>query len=50
MSVNGSCPICGEYLVGDGYTSVIECPNTETDTFDKECDSGPWFCEEMDEE
>lgn len=25
------CEDCGEYLIGDGYTSAISCPNADVD-------------------
>lgn len=39
------CPDCGENLHGDGYTTVIRCPNADPDASDF-CapDEGPFYC------
>ena len=29
---NGTCETCGENLIGDGFTMVLQCPYTEEDT------------------
>lgn len=42
-----TCKTCGENLIGDGYTVVVHCPNT--DPFDVEPDANPIHCEEEDE-
>lgn len=40
-----TCPCCGEYLEGDGYTTVFHCPNAEWDEWvDKEPDAEAVFC------
>lgn len=39
------CRNCGEHLIGDGYTSVMQCPYTEEDTLSMEPDYGPVFCD-----
>jgi hypothetical protein len=42
-----TCPNCGEYLIGDGYTNgdPVRCPNAlEEDWWYSEPDSGPWYC------
>ena len=42
-----TCPNCGEYLVGDGYSNgdPIRCPEAlEEDWWYSEPDSGPWLC------
>ncbi len=35
---------CGESLIGDGYTVVLHCPNTEND-IDVAPDSAPIYCD-----
>ena len=42
-----TCPNCGEYLVGDGYSNgdPVRCPEAlEEDWWYSEPDSGPWYC------
>ncbi len=42
-----TCPNCGEYLIGDGYSNgdPIRCPEAlEEDWWYSEPDSGPWLC------
>jgi len=40
-----SCPVCGEYLEGDGYTTPYQCPNFRPHPdLCPEPDSGPWHC------
>lgn len=39
------CPNCGDEMLGDGYTSVLKCPQTtDADVEYAEADSGPWYC------
>lgn len=48
-----TCPHCGEYLVGDGYSNgdPVRCPNAlEEDWWYSEPDSGPWFCNDNDDD
>ena len=48
-----TCPNCGEYLVGDGYSNgdPVRCPNAlEEDWWYSEPDSGPWYCNFEEEE
>lgn len=42
----GQCRKCGENMVGDGYTQVLQCPNAG-DLDDKcyEPDAGPIECD-----
>lgn len=44
MSGNGSCPNCGWDLIGDGFTSVLQCENTTEDTWDISPDDSPVYC------
>lgn len=39
------CPTCGEYLIGDGYSVVLHCPNVDTSS-GYAPDSNPVYCEE----
>ena len=42
-----TCPNCGEYLIGDGYSNgdPVRCPEAlEEDWWYSEPDSGPWLC------
>lgn len=44
---NGSCPVCGEYLSGDGYTKVLHCPNAPLLAVDiAEPDANIIYCED----
>ena len=36
------CNVCGETMVGDGYTSAMHCPNV--DAYDREPDASPLHC------
>ena len=38
------CKNCGETMEGEGYKSVVFCPNTETDTLEYAADEGPVYC------
>lgn len=38
-----TCKDCGEYLEGDGYKTVMHCPNLEEISYD-EPDAGPVYC------
>ncbi len=29
---HGTCTTCGEYLIGDGFNTVLQCPYTDEDT------------------
>ena len=40
-----TCKVCGEDLVGDGYTLVIHCPNAEADHLEPDADIV--YCEEQ---
>ncbi len=42
-----TCINCNEEMVGDGYTSVLRCPNAEeSDAIDfAASDEGPFYCE-----
>ena len=44
LSYVTQCKDCGEHMEGDGYTSVLYCPNTEEDTSYMEPDAGPVYC------
>lgn len=40
------CKICGEDMVGDGYTLPLHCINrSERDWWYEAPDSGPYYCE-----
>lgn len=39
------CINCGETLIGDGYQTVLHCPNSD-DHWDKEPDANPVYCDE----
>lgn len=40
------CKNCGCEMIGDGYTQVIHCENSDYDSyFDKEPDSSFVYCE-----
>ena len=39
------CPKCGGTMIGDGYTEPRRCENLEDDLFDREPDSGPYYCD-----
>jgi hypothetical protein len=41
-----SCPVCGGNLIGNGYNSPLRCEFAEVPDY-VECDSGPWYCEEI---
>jgi hypothetical protein len=43
-----TCHTCGEHLDGDGYTSVLRCPNAEEQGADLNIapDSNPVYCTE----
>lgn len=43
------CKKCNETLEGDGFSSVMHCPNTNEDLDYMEPDSGPVYCD-FDEE
>ena len=49
MFDHGSCPHCNERLEGDGYTSVLYCPNIDDLTHDRTCsmepDANPVYCD-----
>lgn len=45
----GSCPICGEHMEGDGYSTVLHCPNTSVDYDSFEPDANPVYCRQHDE-
>lgn len=39
------CPNCGEYLEGDGYTTIYHCPHADEPTYGyHEPDAGPIYC------
>lgn len=40
------CSNCGEFLIGDGYSVVLHCPNADVDGF--EPDANPVHCSEQD--
>lgn len=41
------CKDCGEHMEGDGYSTVVHCPNTDyIKYYDKEPDANPVYCEE----
>ena len=42
-----NCKDCGEQMEGDGYTTVLHCPNV--DASDREPDCDPVHCETDDE-
>jgi len=45
------CKTCGEDMSGDGYTMPYHCSNrSEDEWLYSEPDSGPWYCEEGEEE
>ena len=41
-----TCKVCGEDLVGDGYSTVIHCPNKDIDDLYLEPDADVVHCEE----
>jgi hypothetical protein len=49
MFDHGSCPRCNERLEGDGYTSVLYCPNIDElkhdRTYSMEPDANPVYCD-----
>lgn len=46
-----TCPNCGEYLSGDGRTIPYHCINrSEEEWWYSEPDSGPWYCEDENED
>lgn len=47
---NGTCPKCGEDLIGDGFTMVLHCPHSEEDIPYFEGDAGPIYCNFTEEE
>lgn len=45
-TTSSQCPHCGEHLEGDGFTSVVNCPNNSNeDIYYMEPDAGPVYCE-----
>ncbi len=42
-----TCPNCGGWMRGDGFTIVQHCENYEGNIFDIEPDTEPLFCEEQ---
>ena len=39
------CPNCGEYLEGDGYSTVYHCPYADESTYEyHEPDAHPVYC------
>jgi len=45
------CKNCGEDMSGDGYTIPYHCINALEETWwYSEPDSGPWYCDEEDED
>jgi hypothetical protein len=46
--VSDTCETCGEHYIGDGYTTVIHCPNA--DVFSIEPDAEVVDCELENEE
>ena len=45
-----TCKVCGENLVGDGYSTVMHCPNEDVDDLYLEPDSDIVYCEGLGEE
>lgn len=45
-----TCEVCGEDLVGDGYSTVMHCPNKDVDDLYLEPDSDIVYCESSEEE
>ena len=42
---NRQCSKCNEDLVGDGYTSVLHCPDAEDEDYSYAApDEGPFYC------
>lgn len=41
-----TCKVCGEDLVGDGYSTAIHCPNKDVDDLYLEPDADVVYCEE----
>lgn len=40
-----NCKNCGERMVGDGYYTVMHCPNAEDSDYDyMESDASPVYC------
>jgi len=40
-----TCPVCGNFLEGDEYTSALMCPWFQPhEDLCPEPDSGPWYC------
>lgn len=39
-----TCPFCGEFMEGDGYSDVLHCPNTEADYSSSAPDDSPFYC------
>jgi len=37
-----TCPVCGGFMVGDGYTTVLHCEGTDPDPV--EPDAEPIYC------
>lgn len=44
-----TCPFCGEFMEGDGYSDVLHCPNTEADYGSFEPDASPVYCYQVEE-
>ena len=44
-----TCPNCGEPLLGDGYSTVLHCPNAEGESDTSwqyaEPDAAPFYCD-----
>lgn len=40
-----NCPNCGERLTGDGYSTVLHCPNADTSWQYAEPDAAPIYCD-----
>ena len=38
------CPVCGEDMVGDNYSSVLHCGSLDLVGEGFEADSGPVYC------
>lgn len=41
----GICENCNEVLIGDGYKTVMRCPNATEDTDSLEPDANPVYCD-----
>ncbi len=42
-----TCKVCGEHLVGDGYSTAIHCPNKDIADLYLEPDADIVYCEEV---